>query len=190
MKADILGAVARRLVTNFRNDSGLDIRNRILVASTLFQLARLTDELTAATIDLWLKAMVGQVNGFSQIRLIDVCREFMYQEPEAFRGLWEDNSAPIYFAAHKMRGESDSYRNILRLVLLAVSDECMGFGSNQNISQLSVEVEKPLTPDEWMNLVYLKNDLSRAMNGEFGEFAYSQISGFASESVEISVEVM
>lgn len=190
MKPEIYGTVARRLVNTFNLDSGLSVRNRILVASCLFQLARLSQELTAESIDLWLKAMVGKVNGFSQIGLIDVCREFFQNEPLAFRSLWLGKSEPIYAALARYSAGDEPYRNILRLTLFAIAEEYYETGDQISVSENKLAAERQLTSDEELAVIYLKIDLRRTINMELGQEAFTRLSSTAIAPRTISVEVM
>jgi hypothetical protein len=187
MKANVLGAVARQLVNNFQSDSGTTFQNRILIASFLFQLARLTDELTAETTDLWLKAIGGKVRGFSQIRVTDICREFKNQEAQSFEALWQEDPTSIYLTISRMNGESDDYRKILRMVLIAFCEAVFG---NNLADPVWIQIGQSLSNDEWLDQLNFNGDLAQAMNAEFGEFANSHLNGGAANYSKISVEVM
>lgn len=178
------------MVNNFNHDSGISIRNRILVASCLFQLARLSQELTAESIDLWLKAVVGKLNGFSQIGLIDVCREFAQNEPLAFRSLWLGKSEPIYAALARYSPGDEPYRNILRLTLFAIAEEYFESGDQISVNESKLDAERQLTSDEELAVIYLKIDLRRTINMELGQQAFTRLSSPALAPRTISIEVM
>lgn len=191
MKPEIFGAVARRLVNNFNRDSGLSVGNRILIASFLFQLARASQELTAEAVDLWVKAIAGKVNGFSQIRLLDVCREFVSNEPTAFRSLWQGDSEAIYETLTRYETVGESYREILKLVLFAIAEDYFESSHGQSAAYAKkLEVERRLTSDEELDVVYLKADIRRFLNMEVGELAFVRLTSGALYEKTVEVEVV
>lgn len=191
MKPEIFGAVARRLVNNFNRDSGLSVRNRILIASCLFQLARASQELTAESIDLWIKSIAGKVNGFSQIRLTDVCREFAQNEPTAFRNLWKGNSEVIYETLTRYETGGEPYREILRLLLFAIAEDFFENGHGQAAAyEQKIAAERSLTSADELDVIYLKVDLRRFLNMEVGELAFSQLTIGNSSTKSVEVEVI
>lgn len=191
MRPEIFGAVARRLVNNFNRDSGLSVRNRILIASFLFQLARASQELTAEAVDLWIKAVAGKVNGFSQIRLLDVCREFVSNEPTAFRSLWLGDSEVIYESLTRYETGGEPYREILKLVFFAIAEEYFESVDGQSGAYVQkLEAERCLTSGEELDVIYLKVDIRRYLNMEVGELAFSQLTSGTSFAKTVEVEVV
>ena len=188
MKPEIIGVVARRLVSHFGYDSGLSVRNRILIASCLFQLARLSQDLTAQTIDLWLKSIAGKVNGFSQIRLLDVCHEFRQNNPEIFQSIWQGNAEMIYDFLSGYAAD-EPYRQILKLTLFVLAED---FFENSRFTtyEKRLAAERYLSSDEELAVCYLKTDFRRVLNMEIGELAFTQLGSAESIPQIFALEVV
>lgn len=133
--------------------------------------------------------MVGKVNGFSQIRLIDVCREFLRYEPAAFRSLWQGDSESIYDALIRYETGGEPYREILKLVLFAVAEDFFESGGQSGALAKKLEAERRLTLDEELDVVYLKIDIRRLLNMEVGELAFSRFVSGAPFAGTVEVEV-
>lgn len=191
MNPNFLAAVARRILESFKQrDAGFSIRNRVLLASCLFQLARIGKDLSVEEINHWLRAAAGRMNGFSHIRLREACSEFKQTEPAAFAGVWSGDADSIYEAFDRLKRKRGDEWNILRWSLLAIAGEYSRTGvKNIDSLQLKLEAEKCLDAEEATELVFLKADFVIQVNAEFGHCALTGmlLSGALNQSVDVEV---